>query len=205
MEDPSAELGPQSSVIDDLEPSPLLSVLNDTSAEAPLEDLLNQASLESEESLGELPAMAAPKSHAYVMGNKGREGARETAFYQVLNVSEGWHRNRMLSKKEDQKLLYTKELLAERLDGRVVVAVEFYGDEDNTSFRVNVGVKDNVSVLLERVCEHIEAEGRDIELLVEGKRLNLQDSVEEAFRKAYARKPMSFPKPYIGLVWACPR
>jgi hypothetical protein len=112
----------------------LQDLLNTASVEGgDLQDLLNtasveggdnlaQGSLESEEniSLDELPELgsAAPTSHNFVMGNKARKGGRDTAFYQVLNVSEGWHRNRALTKKEDQKLLRTKEMLAEQLDGK---------------------------------------------------------------------------------------
>ncbi|GMI22196.1 hypothetical protein TeGR_g14563 [Tetraparma gracilis] len=141
------------------------------------------------------------------MGNKARKGGRDTAFYQVLNVSEGWHRNRALTKKEDQKLLRTKEMLAEQLDGKGYVAVEFYDDGSGpapTSFRVKVNEKDPVLALREKVCEHLECGGDQIELMVEGKVMNMKDRICDAFSRAYAKEKMSYPKPYLGIVWACP-
>jgi hypothetical protein len=177
------------------------------------EDAEEEEEEEEDAEFGALPDLpASSKGGAYVMGNKARTGARETAFYQVLNVSEGWHRNRTLSKKEGQKLLQTKELLQERLDGKAYVAVEFYGhgvegaEVSDTNFRVRVDVDDTVASLKSKVCEHIEVfDERKIELLCQGKVISERDKISEAFKKAYEREKVTFCKPYIGLVWASPK
>ena len=169
---------------------------------------------------------AAPSSTAFVMGNASRKNgakSRDTQFYQVLNVSETWHRNHTLSKKDDAKIVYATELLKERLDGYGYVAVEIFDNMDVRSlgdsrrstnqavvlpssgsgkFRIRMKDSGKVLELREKICEALNLkDAKSIDLIHDGKPISDSLNVAEALKEA----KMSWPKPYIGLVWVCPR
>ncbi|GMH74277.1 hypothetical protein TL16_g12991 [Triparma laevis f. inornata] len=138
------------------------------------------------------------------MGNKARTNGRDTQFYQVLNVSETWHRNHTLSKKEDQKLLFTGELLSETLSGYGYIAVEIYDVKGlkDIKFRVRVKETDLVKAVKKSICELVEVEnGEKLSLWVEGKRL---EEEEEICKEIGKLSEHNWARPYFGLVWVCP-
>mmetsp|Transcript_8797 Transcript_8797/g.15977 ORF Transcript_8797/g.15977 Transcript_8797/m.15977 type:complete len:177 (+) Transcript_8797:169-699(+) len=168
--------------------------------------------IDEDEELDTFPSPSSPlkslsnaaSSSNFALGNKARTGGRDTQFYQVLNVSETWHRNHTLSKKEDQKLLFTKELLAENLEGWGYVAVEIYDIKTliDIKFRVRCKVTDLVSSVKRSIAELVEVKNPDtLGLWVEGKRVSEDEEIKDAIRR---RSTHNWPKPYLGLVWVCP-
>ncbi|GMI44674.1 hypothetical protein TrCOL_g376 [Triparma columacea] len=159
-------------------------------------------------------AMEMPKpggvSTAFVMGNKARTGGRDTQFYQVLNVSESWQRNHTLSKKEDQKLLDSGELLNERLKGRGYVIVEilnFFHDKEGErkgKYKVMIKEGDKVPALKAKISDLIEAnDWTHLQLLCNGSPIPDDADVVKALKKF--GKGTKWPTPYFGIVWVCPK
>mmetsp|Transcript_12071 Transcript_12071/g.24664 ORF Transcript_12071/g.24664 Transcript_12071/m.24664 type:complete len:231 (-) Transcript_12071:287-979(-) len=161
----------------------------------------------------DMDAVALPKtsqSNLFVMGNKARSGGRDTQFYQVLNVSESWQRNHTLSKKDDQKLLDTAELLDERLKGWGYVVVEILdffhkkaGDKE-AKYKVKVKEGDKVPALKAKISKLIEADDwSHLELLCNGTTLPQEADVVKSLRKL--SKGQSWPSPFFGVVWVVPK
>ncbi|GMH56347.1 hypothetical protein TrRE_jg20 [Triparma retinervis] len=128
----------------------------------------------------------------------------------VLNVSESWQRNHTLSKKEDQKLLDTGELLQERLKGRGYVVVEilnFFHDKEEdraAKYKVMVREGDRVPALKAKISSLIEADDwTHLQLLCDGTPLPDDADVVKALRKL--SKGPKWPTPYFGVVWVCPK
>lgn len=194
---------------------------NNDEEDCPVSEKEDDFKVPSEKAALSLPSQQ--PSQPFVMGNAGRKNmpkARDTQFYQVLNVSETWHRNHTLSKKDGAKVVFTQELLAERLDGYGYVAVELFDAEllgehvakgrrnalegagGAGNFRVRIKESSKVAELREKICEVLKLEdSKSIELIHDGKPVSDNLNVVEALKEP----KMSWPKPYFGLVWVCPK
>ena len=179
-------------------------------------DALNQVKaggrqhLSSDGSTGSTSGNSA-STNMFVMGNKARSGGRDTQFFQVLNVSETWHRNHTLSRKEDQKLLDTAELLNETLTGWGYVYVEiydFYNQQQNeytdTKYTVRIKEGESTRVLREKIGELVQVQDLDrLDLFCNDNLLGDGMDVVSALKKFGGGR--TWPTPYFGLVWVQPK
>ena len=108
------------------------------------------------------------------------------------------------------KLLDTGELLDETLQGKWYVIIEildFFHDkpeEKSAKYKLKVKEGDRVPDLMSKISQLIEVDDwAHLELLCDGTVLPPDADVVKTMRKL--TKKSNWPKPYLGVVWVCPK